>query len=166
MFRHSVPSSGKSVHISSLTFVLQSLPCSSRWFQRHNLLSTCNPTSTLPSISLHQAVQREFSITFILHNRFLYVGTSIAWCIYIAFRDAGLKKWFFFTLSSCASLNFRPALTKIYLSDMWKDTVIARRNGTASKNLYVPDDTRLHNCSHLHVMAQQLKPCRVFMCPM
>jgi hypothetical protein len=76
------------------------------------------------------------------------------------------KVIFFFTLSSCASLNFRPALTKIYLSDMRKDTVIARRNGTARKNLCAPNDIRLHNCSHLHVMVQQLKPCRVFMCPM
>jgi len=62
--------------------------------------------------------------------------------------------------------DFWPALTKIYLSDMRKDTVIVRRNGTASKNPHASDDIRVHICSHLHATAQQLKPCRVFMCPM
>ena len=64
MFRHSLPSSGKPLHISSLTIALQSLPSSSRRLQRRNVLRTCNPTSTLPSSSLQQAVQHELKITF------------------------------------------------------------------------------------------------------
>jgi hypothetical protein len=52
-----------SLHISSLTFVLQSLPSSSRWLQDHNVLRTCNHTSTLPRSSLQQAVQHRLNIT-------------------------------------------------------------------------------------------------------
>jgi len=63
MFRHSLPSSGKLLHISSLTFVLQSLPASSRWLKRRNILRTCKPTSTLPRSSLQQAVQHKLNIT-------------------------------------------------------------------------------------------------------